>query len=725
MSGCGGFRGVVAPTLSGVTPTTIAAGSGAFLLTARGTNYVAGTAVQWNGVALPTTVTSQTQLTAQVSAAQVASPGTVTIRIAKPDSTTSEAMTLTISGGDSSEIFSLTSIAPSSVAAGSASFTITATGAGFVNGAAITLNGTPVSTVFESSTQLRAAVDAASIATPGSIAVGVINGDHSASSTLPLTVTGSTIGPPPALISISPNTSPSGVAAPLTLTAMGKNFVQGSQVMWNGLPMKTSFVSSAQLVASIPTNFFATSAIGTSTVFVLNPDSTVSGELPFSITISPSTTPVLTSISPGKSNVGDSGLSMTLNGSLFAAGATAWFNQLALPTTVVSSTQAVAQIPSSALTAVTEAQITIQNSQSKLSNPIPYLVGMSVFFSQVNDAVWDGPRNILYITQPSANPSSVVKNPDTVLAIDPVTLAVQWIYQFTAGSYPDRLALSNDGKYLYVSLDGAGTVQQLILGNPAGPTRGVTIPLGSDPTYGPYWAMDLQVSPVNSGTIAVARGVSPLNSSILALGGVALFDGMTQRPDSVGWTEQHPWLLDTLQWSGDGETIYAANNENASGDFYELEVEDSGVSLKSATAGVFTNPNLYIHYDAQSGKVYGDDGVVVDPSHPLPASSFQSSGVMVPVSADGAAYFVAQPSSDFGTVSYLVQSFGITSLSATKQLPLYLVSGIPQHIIRWHQQLISKPAVDGLVFTTRREVNCIYSPCSVGDGRMYVIALPF
>jgi hypothetical protein len=725
VNGCGGFKGVVAPTLSGITPSTIAAGSTAFTLTASGTNYVSGTTILWNGASLPTTVASQTQLTAQVSAAQVATPGSVSVRVIKPDNTTSEAMMLTISGGTKGSTFALTTLSPSSVAAGSASFTLTATGAGFVNGAAITVNGSPIATSFDSATQLHATVAATAVAAPGAIAVGVTNADRSTSTTLPLTVTGASIGPPPTLKSITPNTAPSGISTALALTANGTNFVKGSQIMWNGSAMTTNFISSTQLTASIPSSYFATADIGTSTVFVLNPDSTVSGELPFSITISPSTTPVLTSISPTKSKAGDPAFTMTLNGSLFAGGATAYFNKLALQTTVLSSTLALAQVPASVLTSVTEAQVTIQNTQSKLSNPIPYLVGMGIFFSQVNDAVWDGPRNILYITQPSANPSSVVKNPDTVIAIDPISLSVQWTYQAAAGSYPDRLALSNDGKYLYVGLDGAGTVQQLILGNPAGPSRGVTIPLGSDASYGPYWAMDLQASPVDSGTIAVARGVSPVNSSVIALGGVALFDGATRRAASVSWTAQHPYLLDTLQWSVDGSTIYAANNENASGDLYTLDVDQSGVSLKSDTTGVFNNPNLYIHLDSQTGKLYGDDGVVIDPANPLPVSSFQSSGVMVPYPADTKAYFVSQPSTDFGTVTYLLQSFDINSLDAVEELPLYLVSGIPQHIIRWHQALSNQPAVDGLVFTTRREVNCIYSPCSVGDGRMYVIFLPF
>src|SRR5207302_2239788 len=43
-----------APTLSSMSPTSVAAGSGAFTLTVNGTNFVAGATVQWNGAARAT-----------------------------------------------------------------------------------------------------------------------------------------------------------------------------------------------------------------------------------------------------------------------------------------------------------------------------------------------------------------------------------------------------------------------------------------------------------------------------------------------------------------------------------------------------------------------------------------------------------------------------------------------------------------------------------------------
>jgi hypothetical protein len=639
LGGCGGFNGVVTPTLSKINPTTVAAGGAGFNLTATGSNFVAGTVILWDGSALPTTVNSATGLTGTVSAAQIASGGIITIRAMKPDTTTSGALTLTITGSG--------------------------TGGG------------------------------------GSGA------------------------PAPTLSSITPNTSPNGISSPLTLTANGTNFVSGSQVIWNGVAMTTTFVSSTQLTASIPTSYFGTADIGTSNVFVLNPNSTASNDLPFTITISPSTVPNLISVANANgtthSLVGDPGFTLTLNGTLFATGATAYFGGTALPTTVVSSTLATAQVPASALTAAAEVPVTIQNTASKASNPIPYYVGMNIYFDESSDVVWDSRNNLLYVSKPT----TAQHNTDTVMAFSPLHLtdaSAIWIYQLPAGSNPDRLALSTDGK-LYVGLDGAGTVQQLsITGAATPPTAGITITFGSDATYGPYFAMDLQISPISTSTIAVARG--NLNSPTVALGGVAIYDGTVQRPQTVSpSTQSTSVLLDTIQWSANGNTIYAANNENATGDLYELTVAPNGVSLASGNdhPGVFTIPNLYIHLDGTSGTLYGDDGLVVNPAKATVTGDFQANGIMVPDQASGNAYFVAHPPDDKNVLEYFVQSYSLTSLALGSSLDLYQVQGIPQHLIRWND---SSNGTSGLSFTTKK-FNCVFTPCTVGDGRLYVVDIPF
>ena len=709
-AGCGGFKGVVTPTLSAISPASVAAGGSGFTLTATGTNFISGTQILWNGVAQTTTVVSNTQLTAAINAAQVANPGTVAIRVMKPDTTTSGEMMLQVTGGSGSQTFGLTSLNPYTVAAGSGAFTLTATGIGFANGDSITLNGTAIAATFDSATQLHATIPAANVATPGTLQVAVQDASRNSTNQLPFIVTGGAAGTPPTLTSLSPNTSYNNVPS-VALTANGTGFVNGSVIVWNGTAMQTTFVSATQLTTTIPG--IDLTLVGTENVSVLNPDSTVSKTLPFTITVNPATTPTVTSISPTKAAVGSPGFTLTLNGTNFAPGCVAYFGANALPTTVVSDVLLTARVPASDLTAVAEVPVTAQNTQSNPSNPIPFLVGMNIFFGEVNDLLWDSARNILYISQPGTS----TKNPDTVIAIDPVSLSVEWTYSPGAGSEPDHLALSADKKYLYVGLDGNGTVERLDLGNQMA-VPDITIPLGSEPNLGSYYAMDIEVDPVQSTTIAVARGVLPGISIVQAVGGVAIYDNATQRSSVITPTTQPGnVLLDTIQWSLDGMAIYAANNENFEGDFYQLSVSANGVTLISDHPGYFPVPNLRIHLDQTTRLLYGDDGLVVNPAAATQTGNFVSSGVMVTDGTLGNAYFVGQSAADIQTVAYEVESFNLTNFSPVAQLSLYQVNGLPQHIVRWSS--------NGLAFATKKVTNCVVSPCTIQDGRMYVIYGPF
>jgi hypothetical protein len=70
---------------------------------------------------------------------------------------------------------SISSLSPSSASAGSAAFTLTVNGAGFVSGAAVQWNGSSLSTTYVSASQLTAVVPATLIATAGTANVTVLN----------------------------------------------------------------------------------------------------------------------------------------------------------------------------------------------------------------------------------------------------------------------------------------------------------------------------------------------------------------------------------------------------------------------------------------------------------------------------------------------------------------------------------------------------------------------
>ncbi len=85
------------PAVTGLNPASALGGGSGFTLTITGSNFVPGATVRWNGSPRSTTFVSGTQLTATISAADLATVGTVSVTVANPGGGTSEAQPFTVS----------------------------------------------------------------------------------------------------------------------------------------------------------------------------------------------------------------------------------------------------------------------------------------------------------------------------------------------------------------------------------------------------------------------------------------------------------------------------------------------------------------------------------------------------------------------------------------------------------------------------------------------------
>jgi hypothetical protein len=184
----------------------------------------------------------------------------------------------------------ITSISPSSVAAGSAGFALTVNGTGFVKGSVVNVNGAPRSTTSVSATQLTAGVLASDIAAPGTDQITVFNPAAAApggtSAPFPLAVTAP--APPPVLTRAAPGLTVQG-AGRVQLTLQGANFRPGATVVIspklaalgssNGHTQATDVtvisvnrISTSLMTASISLSAGAT--LGLRAIDVLNADGT-------------------------------------------------------------------------------------------------------------------------------------------------------------------------------------------------------------------------------------------------------------------------------------------------------------------------------------------------------------------------------------------------------------------------------------------------------------------
>ena len=85
------------PVVNSLTPYSAATGGPGFSLTVAGSNFAAGSTVQWNGANRSTTFSNSTQLSATIPASDIAANGTAQVRVMNPGAgAVSNAMAFTI-----------------------------------------------------------------------------------------------------------------------------------------------------------------------------------------------------------------------------------------------------------------------------------------------------------------------------------------------------------------------------------------------------------------------------------------------------------------------------------------------------------------------------------------------------------------------------------------------------------------------------------------------------
>lgn len=478
--------------------------------------------------------------------------------------------------------------------------------------------------------------------------------------------------PVPVIVSLRPNSAIAGGAAS-TITITGYNFISSSSVQWNGSARTTTNTSSTQLQVQITAADIANSGSATLSVTNPTPGGGNSGSAEFTINPASNPAPSILSISPTSVNAGSSDIILTINGANFLPSTVIEWNSASLTTNYLSDGQLEAQIPASSLANPGVAAITVVNPAPGGGSSTPFFFGINyvptVVNQLANDMVWDSTHQLIYLSVPSLASSHA----NTIAALDPIRSTVQ-VTQF-AGSEPDALAISSDDSYLYAGLDGSSSVQRFIL---PGLALDMNYSLGAGPyPEGPFFGADLQVAPDLPHTTAVSRGA--FNVSPVALGGIEIFDDATQRSTISNAAGD---LYDSLQWGSDTQ-IYSVNNEITSFDFYVLTVKAGGVSLAHDYPNEFSDFYVKIHYDGGTGFVYTDDGYVINPVNGQRVGQFQASGYMVPDSSLNRAFFLGQTQSQFGSTSFSIASFDLTTLAPIAEITIPNVRGNPLRFIRW------------------------------------------
>jgi hypothetical protein len=381
---------------------------------------------------------------------------------------------------------------------------------------------------------------------------------------------------------------------------------------------------------------------------------------------------------------------MTVKGLNFVPSTTLlWDDNTSLTTTYVSSTVLQAQVPASLIArpgavdiapsplgtfnfvatfTITAAPLTGNNSFSVSTVPVA-----------ANDIAWDQVSQQFYLSVASGNGA----NANTITALNPQTGVLG--SSVSTGSEPGRLAISTDGFFIYAALNSAGSVHRYTL--PA-LQPDIDIPLGSS-TYGPYYAIDVEVEPGSSHSLAVSRGVKSINPR--EVGGILIYDDAVARSQSVPGFGAGQYPIDALLWNPNGQSLYGVDTELASG-LYTMSVSSAGVQLQTHSTAAGTDFGNHLHFDSTTSYIYSDSGKVIDPatnavigSFPLNAlqGGFNGNAVMVPDGKLNIAFFLGQTVNPGAAGNYVIEAFDLTHFTLLGAIPITNVSGTPSGLIRW------------------------------------------
>jgi uncharacterized repeat protein (TIGR01451 family) len=251
----------------------------------------------------------------------------------------------------------ITTLQPSTAAAGSSAFTLTVNGSNFVTGAVVNFNGMARSTTFVSATQLTAAILASDVATAGTPGVTVTNPSGGTSNAVTFTVT-ATSNSTPTITTLQPSSAAAGSGA-FTLTVNGSGFVNGAVVNFNGSARVTTYVSATQVTAAILASDVASAGTAGVTVTNPSPGGGTSASATFTITAANNPAPALASLQPSTTAAGSPAFTLTVNGSGFVSSSVVNFNGTPRPTTYVSATQLSAAILATDVANAGSASITV------------------------------------------------------------------------------------------------------------------------------------------------------------------------------------------------------------------------------------------------------------------------------------------------------------------------------------------------------------------------------
>jgi hypothetical protein len=493
---------------------------------------------------------------------------------------------------------------------------------------------------------------------------------------------------PPVVTSVAPGFGVAG-ADSLIVTVSGENFRENSQIIFETSPVPTTFLSRSQLQGTLNAEQLSLADTYQMRVRTPAPAEGESQSIVFNV-VNPQ--PTIESLSPSFAVLHGGGFELSVYGSGFVEASQVHWNQEWLTTSFVSSEELSATVPEDLLFASEPIEVTVSNHPpgGGVSPAVPFEIRLDPVIKSfvptgllANDVVHDADRQVLYASI-AAREAEI---PNTIATIDPET--AELISTIPVGIDPGPLALSSDGRFLFVGLRGEPRVQRIDL-----TTQSVDlqITLGEEDFFGPFYAEDLACIPGQPESVAVSRYFQGSGGS--GYGGVAVFDGVVQRPGEIDRFTG----ANRIEPTDSPERIYGFNSRSSEYGLREILVTASGLTVGREWMGVVGGIRADIVHE--DGRVYGTNGVVIDAATGVVLGNmqFDGAGPAAPDPASDRVHYLALdlslPGGALTLHSFILSTFG---LSGSAALPLAFDA--PWKMVRWGS--------DGLAYVDGEGLNLV------------------
>ncbi len=242
-------------TLTSLLPGSLLPNSRATGVTVKGSDFLPGSVVEFNGANHATTYVDSTTLKFTLSQADIATPGAYPVLVINPlpgGGASHNALNFVVLSALQSPVPSIDHLAPQSVVAGSvapnATLIVDVYGAGFANTSIVRWNGQNRTTSYVSGAHLTVTLLASDVGQPGLGSVSVANGSTvSNASAFQIAAPGE--NPAPTITALNPTWvwSHGAASQQALITVSGSNFIEGASVLVNGASRPTTFVDGTHL----------------------------------------------------------------------------------------------------------------------------------------------------------------------------------------------------------------------------------------------------------------------------------------------------------------------------------------------------------------------------------------------------------------------------------------------------------------------------------------------